>query len=135
MSSSEQEKPSLEELEEILNAAEEVPIEILPNGEVRAKRKGSCSPCSGLRSKPFPLQGEQLRDDPRKRLPGTHTSWPLAELAYSAYARCFGGDQSLERLAERGGFSISELAFFLLDACGYQVDILRGTVSPPEDPQ
>jgi hypothetical protein len=30
-------KPTIEELEAILNSGEEVPIEILPNGEVRAR--------------------------------------------------------------------------------------------------
>lgn len=84
-----------------------------------------------LRRKPFPLQGERMVKG-RKRVRDTHTSWSLAELAYSAYAKKFGSDQSIERMAERGGFSVSELAFFLLDACGYQVDPFRGTVSPPK---
>lgn len=34
-------RPTIEELESILDQEEEVPIEILPNGEIRAKDKTS----------------------------------------------------------------------------------------------
>lgn len=34
-------KPTIEELEAILDREEEIPIEILPNGEIRAKDKTS----------------------------------------------------------------------------------------------
>ncbi len=34
-------KPTIRELEQILDAEEDVPIEILPNGEVRALNQGS----------------------------------------------------------------------------------------------
>ena len=34
-------RPTIRELEEILDAEEDTPIEILPNGEVRALGKGS----------------------------------------------------------------------------------------------
>ncbi len=36
-------------------------------------------------------------------------SWRLAARAYSAYVQRYGSSQSLERLAERGGFYWSEL--------------------------
>jgi hypothetical protein len=35
--------------------------------------------------------------------------WHIAEAAYSAYSARHGSDQSLERLAERGGFGASEM--------------------------
>ncbi|MXZ48215.1 MAG: hypothetical protein F4Z13_03025 [Candidatus Dadabacteria bacterium] len=34
-------KPTIDELEELLEKEEDVPIEILPNGEIRALGKGS----------------------------------------------------------------------------------------------
>ena len=34
-------KPSIKELEAILDAEEDTPIEILPNGEIRAQGKGA----------------------------------------------------------------------------------------------
>ena len=41
--------------------------------------------------------------------PQTVIPWWLAEEAYSYYASRFGRGQSLERLAERGGFARKEL--------------------------
>lgn len=40
--------------------------------------------------------------------------WKLAEIAYVEYARRYGTDQSLERIAERGGFGLLEIADYLL---------------------
>lgn len=39
--------------------------------------------------------------------------WAVAEMAYQSYAAKFGTSQSLERLAERGGFSWSEMDLLL----------------------
>ena len=39
----------------------------------------------------------------------TSCSWEAAGIAYSQYSARFGKDQSLERLAERGGFSANEM--------------------------
>lgn len=39
--------------------------------------------------------------------------WGLAERAYERYAQLYGRSQSLERLAERGGFGLAELGFLL----------------------
>jgi len=36
--------------------------------------------------------------------------WSEAEIAYRTYSKLFGTSQSLERLAERGGFDIWEYA-------------------------
>lgn len=41
--------------------------------------------------------------------------WSVAELAYSVYAGRYGKDQSLKRLAERGGFGPNEMDHFLPD--------------------
>ena len=40
-------KPTIEELEAILDKEEEVPIEILPNGEIRARNTTSSSEIDG----------------------------------------------------------------------------------------
>ena len=40
--------------------------------------------------------------------------WSLAEQAYKVYAARYGRGQSLERLAERGGFGLAELGDLLL---------------------
>lgn len=52
-----------------------------------------------LKAKPHPLQ----------------IPWHIAELAYSVYAANYGTGQSLQRLAERGGFSPGEMDMFLPD--------------------
>lgn len=43
---------------------------------------------------------------PKQRKAGcpTHIPWEMAERAYSVYSARFGTAQSLEHLAERGGF-------------------------------
>lgn len=38
--------------------------------------------------------------------------WEVAERAYRAYSARYGTDQSLERIAERGGFGAGELDVF-----------------------
>lgn len=40
-------KPTIEELEAILDQEEDIPIEILPNGEIRARNKTSSSEIGG----------------------------------------------------------------------------------------
>lgn len=51
--------------------------------------------------------------------------WSLAERAYVDYARRHGTGQSLERLAERGGFGLAELGMYLSSPRGR----LDGTAS------
>ena len=41
--------------------------------------------------------------------------WPVAEEAYTEYAAQYGDLQTLERLAERGGFGMSEIAGLLYE--------------------
>lgn len=57
----------------------------------------------------FPVQGlSHVPHGVRFRI-----SWEIAEKAYEYYSEKFGKGQSLERLAERGGFDISEIICFL----------------------
>ena len=49
--------------------------------------------------------------------------WAIAEEAYAAYVRCYGGEQTLERLAERGGFGWLEMDE-LLPGWRERVDVL-----------
>lgn len=60
----------------------------------------------------FPIQGG-WSDAEWRRLPATSVPWAHAEQAYRQYAKLFPDSarhQSLERLAERGGFGRSEFA-------------------------
>ena len=76
--------------------------------------------CGEVMVKRFPIQGERTVDG--RRLPETNVSWELGEIAYEAYAARHGRRQSMERMAERGGFGITEFALLLLEACGHEVD-------------
>lgn len=56
--------------------------------------------------KMFPIQAcRQITTGPHP----LSIPWDVAELAYSKYAALYGRSQSLERLAERGGFGASEM--------------------------
>lgn len=61
----------------------------------------------------FPIQGESLRvpwiTHGVYKIEAGWIPWALAEIAYKAYAKDGHGSQSLERLAERGGFGWNEL--------------------------
>ena len=61
-------------------------------------------------TKTFPIQVERGADPHPLRVP-----WDVAELAYSVYAGKYGTSQSLERLAQRGGFAPSEMDIFVPD--------------------
>jgi hypothetical protein len=58
--------------------------------------------------KMFPIQTQKGAEPHPLRIP-----WELAELAYSVYASRYGRSQSLERLAERGGFGPNEMDMFV----------------------
>lgn len=58
--------------------------------------------------KPFPIQGEH-DNKTRTEYQSCIIPWWLAEEAYKEYSKHFETQQSLERLAERGGFGRSEL--------------------------
>jgi len=60
-----------------------------------------------LRERPFPLIRADRRY-PRAAAP-LRIPWSVAEHAYGAYAARYGKAQSLERLAERGGFGVEEM--------------------------
>jgi hypothetical protein len=67
--------------------------------------------------KMFPIQADHTG-------PATSVPWWIAEVAYQDYARRFGRDQSLERLAERGGFGRWEL-----------IDHIRASEGLPKEAQ
>lgn len=55
----------------------------------------------------FPLQGDWGKPPVLPFIP-----WSIAEKAYAVYEAKFGTYQSLERLAERAGFAVSEMDLF-----------------------
>lgn len=59
----------------------------------------------------FPIQGVYKNSEGKQIFNGeaTHIPWWLAEIAYKEYSRRYGRSQTLERLAERGGFGRDEL--------------------------
>ena len=66
-------------------------------------------------TRPFPIQSYSYRYKTGKMIhcPRHTIPWWLAEEAYCHYAKLFGTSQSLERLAERGGFGRKELLSLL----------------------
>lgn len=61
-----------------------------------------------MTDKKFPIQpdyDEKFRE----------VDWKIAEVAYKEYKAQYGNSQSLERIVERGGFSINELVNLLYD--------------------
>lgn len=63
-----------------------------------------------MTEKTFPIQFESGAAPFPTSIP-----WHIAELAYSVYGAKHGTSQSLERLAERGGFAPSEMDQYLPD--------------------
>lgn len=66
-------------------------------------------------NKPFPIQGEFEwdEDDGMMYHKACSIPWWLALEAYDFYISEYGSTQSLERLAERGGFGRKELLMLL----------------------
>lgn len=62
-----------------------------------------------------PSEGQQYGES--FRIPAGQVPWCVAELAYAEYSRLYGTDQSLQRLADRGGFSWCELVWLLRGNC------------------
>lgn len=62
--------------------------------------------------KMFPIQGGPVSGTDRYQPPG-QVPWSIAEEAYKVYSGKYGTEQSLERIAERGGFGWSELVWLL----------------------
>ena len=65
------------------------------------------------KSKMFPIQSS-LGERGVKPHP-LNIPWWLADLAYSVYSARYGRSQSLEHLAERGGFGANEMDMFVPD--------------------
>jgi len=83
-------------------------VDALPPAIAPGERSGSL-----IDEKWFPIQGETIG---RTRRASGRVPWGVAAKAYESYARRYGASQSLERLAERGGFGWSELAWLLAGA-------------------
>ena len=72
-----------------------------------------------LDTRPFPIQGGVKREEngevarPIVHDKASSIPWWLAEEAYAYYASRFGKQQTLDRLAERGGFGRKELLMLL----------------------
>ena len=54
-----------------------------------------------------------MESQPDRNVKGCTVPWWLAEIAYEYYSSRHGTSQSLERLAERGGFGRAELLSLL----------------------
>jgi hypothetical protein len=64
----------------------------------------------------FPVQGESFSSYDGERMvyvPRSKVPWSVAEAAYAVYAAKYGTGQSLETLAQRGGFGRGELLWLL----------------------
>ncbi len=75
----------------------------------------------------FPIQGE-VGSNPngsRKYIPATTVPWSEAEIAYATYSKIHGTSQSIERMAERGGFGREEFRRFRR---GYDMRERKGKV-------
>lgn len=72
---------------------------------------------TGTAQRRFPIQGEWSERE-RRHIAPTTIPWDVAERAYEGYLARFGRhhQQSLERLAERGGFGRDELVLLLSHA-------------------
>jgi hypothetical protein len=75
--------------------------------------------CGTDDSRPFPIQGGYDKKPDGGAVVQVHRygscsiPWWLAEIAYEYYSERFGTSQTLERLAERGGFGRQELLMLL----------------------
>lgn len=84
----------------------------------------------------FPIQGEHgfkvegLSGYVNR--PSGEVPWSVAALAYEVYSRKYGKQQSLERLAQRGGFSWGELVWLLRGGDEKRED---GLTFPPAFPK
>ena len=70
---------------------------------------GNCELCDQLESELALLRREFPMQD------GPPIPWRLAEEIYAVYHDVYGNDQTLERLAERGGFGWGEIPVFRKD--------------------
>jgi hypothetical protein len=64
---------------------------------------------------------------------GPSIPWSLAERIYAVYADLYGRDQSLERLAERGGFSWVEIPHIRVDYLRRRGKYPDWNIQPPAE--
>jgi hypothetical protein len=63
--------------------------------------------------KMFPIQSDTTRERPYETLPSSEVPWWLAKVAWAVYESKYGKSQSMERMAERGGFGRGEFLWLL----------------------
>lgn len=87
-------------------------VQVFMAGDTPARRHAPsnqrrCDKCwdAPTTDRGFPIQGAG----------GLTIPWPVAEQAYERYAQRHGRSQSLERLAERGGFGVEEMNLYVPD--------------------
>jgi len=96
----------LERLDQIVDLSRREPVNAAFIGELADRAR------SGLRGPGwlFPVTPAQTRAQGERSGPSPRwIPWSVAEKAYSVYAARYGRDQSLERIADRGGFYAEEL--------------------------
>ena len=76
---------------------------------------GSGATGAASEEKTFPVVTPAHHSDRDCKAYPPRIPWRVAELAYSVYVARWGGSQSLERLAQRGGFHPGEMDEFLLN--------------------
>lgn len=71
-----------------------------------------CSACAARVRAKYPEFPLQVTRDVKVKPGPLSAPWPVAEKAWAAYAQQYGTGQSVERLAERGGFDWCEMDMF-----------------------
>lgn len=77
---------------------------LLANRDEMIRRQGEELAALRKKSRMFPLQTSRHAPSGPRQIP-----WTVAEIAYGEYSKRYGSSQSLERLAERGGFGWCEM--------------------------
>jgi len=72
-----------------------------------------CPACVSRVRREYPEFPLQVTRDQRTKPGPTSVPWAVAERAWAAYSQQYSRDQSVERLAERGGFSWGEMDMYL----------------------
>lgn len=72
---------------------------------------------------------------PVQKQPPQAIAWWVAEMAYKDYVKRFGDAQTLERIAERGGFGQMELIDHLANYAQELESRLLGEISPEAEAQ
>ncbi|CAM3462694.1 hypothetical protein G4177_06270 [Corallococcus sp. ZKHCc1 1396] len=83
-----------------------------PACEHRHGARFGCDACAQRVREKLPTFPLQVTRDTKTEAGPTSIPWPVAEKAWATYSQRYGRDQSVERLAERGGFDWAEMDSF-----------------------